>query len=338
MNPMATAELAFTTFRGLTLRAKTFGLPPSTAPPTATRILAIHGWLDNASTFDLLIPRIFPAGAASKEFSVVSLDMAGHGRSDHRSKDADYTIPAYVEDTMAVVEQLGWDRFSLMGHSMGGAIVSVVAAILGERIENLIAIEALGPYIPRTPALSSITQFITTVRAQSLAPSTKRLFPTLEAATQARMNGLHKLTHPAATPLTIRGTHAVTRGRDRGHEWTSDPRLRLPSPIRLSPEDGHHIVKQIRARVLNVWADGESSESEHYMLEKRFGLVAKLLAVELPGGHHLHLEPETVGAVAEVVKKFLDGRGWDTINGAKVLRDTLSKGGSADGAVMEAKL
>ena len=78
-------------------------------------VLATHGWLDNASTFDLLAPRLDGC-------EVVALDLAGHGFSGSRSPDAAYNIWEDVGDLLEVREQLGWARCNLLGHSRGAAI------------------------------------------------------------------------------------------------------------------------------------------------------------------------------------------------------------------------
>ncbi len=63
--------------------------------------LALHGWLDNANTFDLLAP-------ALPELNIVGLDFAGHGRSDHRPPGVHYPSLLDVPDVLAVADSLGW--------------------------------------------------------------------------------------------------------------------------------------------------------------------------------------------------------------------------------------
>jgi len=82
---------------GLVVAAKAWG--PATGPP----VLALHGWLDNANTFDRLGPPLAAAG-----LRVICIDFPGHGKSAHRSPDAVYAFTDYVYYVWALAKQLKW--------------------------------------------------------------------------------------------------------------------------------------------------------------------------------------------------------------------------------------
>ncbi|KAI8854865.1 Alpha/Beta hydrolase protein [Chytridium lagenaria] len=288
------SSLTFHTFRGLKLTARTWGNESS-----PRKVLALHGWLDNANTWDNLLPRLYENDPS--RMYVVAIDFAGHGFSEHRAPQADYTHHANVEDAVSVIDALDWPSFTLLGHSMGASVASTIASILPEKIDTLIAIESLGTWIMPETAPETLSRFIR--RHQSLKPSEKRIFPTLQEAITARANGIHKLSFASSETLIHRGVQR----RGRGFEWSSDPRLRLPSPYRYTAESGIEFVQNIKARTLTIWAQ-DKSESAYYALEKRLPLVEKIVAVSLPGDHHLHLEEETVDNVAHVILWFLGYR------------------------------
>ncbi len=50
-----------------------------------------------------------------------------------------------VPDVLAAADALGWERFSLLGHSLGAAVASFTAAAAKSRIEQMLLIEGLGP-------------------------------------------------------------------------------------------------------------------------------------------------------------------------------------------------
>ncbi|CAN0038494.1 unnamed protein product, partial [Discosporangium mesarthrocarpum] len=110
-------------------------------PPSAKRkVLGLHGYLDNTGSFDRLGPAMAKAG-----IQLVAMDFPGHGRSDHMGKDAWYAMLDYPEYVLQTASSLGWDRFSLVGHSMGAAVASLVASSFPERVERCVFIDTLGP-------------------------------------------------------------------------------------------------------------------------------------------------------------------------------------------------
>ena len=91
---------------GLTLAAEIWGSPGERP------IIASHGWLDNAGSFSLLAP-LLPG------YEIVALDLAGHGLSGSRSPDSAYNLWQDVGDLLDVADAMGWQRFTLLGHSRG---------------------------------------------------------------------------------------------------------------------------------------------------------------------------------------------------------------------------
>ncbi len=82
-------------------------------------LVLVHGIAESRRAFDAVVPAL----AASHQ--VLRLDLRGHGES---SDGPAYGADALVGDVAAVVEQLGLDAPRLVGHSLGGAIVSLLAA------------------------------------------------------------------------------------------------------------------------------------------------------------------------------------------------------------------
>ncbi|XP_036787278.1 serine hydrolase-like protein 2 isoform X4 [Manis pentadactyla] len=76
-------------------------------------VLCLHGWLDNANSFDRLIPLL------PKDFQYVAMDFGGHGLSSHYSPGFPYYQQNFVSEIRRVTAALKWNRFSLMGHSFG---------------------------------------------------------------------------------------------------------------------------------------------------------------------------------------------------------------------------
>ena len=118
--------------RHLTLAAKVWGEPSD--PP----MLALHGWLDNAGTFDRLAPLL-------QGHYLVALDLAGHGRSAHRPPASWYPYADFLDEIGQVIDWFGWSSVDLLGHSLGAALASTFAAIRPDKVRRLLLIEGLGP-------------------------------------------------------------------------------------------------------------------------------------------------------------------------------------------------
>lgn len=261
-----------------TLAAKAWG--DRDRPP----LLALHGWLDNAGSFDGLAPLL------ATDNYVVAIDLRGHGHSSHRPADSWYHYVDYFDDLRGVLDHFGWSRARILGHSLGGTLASLFAALYPERVDSLLLIEALGPLtLPPERALDQLRRALDQ-RAGFSERKPLRIFPTIDAAIAVRMMA-SEFSEKAARAIVERGTLAV----DGGFVWSSDPRLTLASPQRYTEEQLLAMLKGLRAPTLLVLADPATSYLPSAMMEARAAEVSDIDIVRSPGGHHLHLdEPERV--------------------------------------------
>ncbi len=70
---------------------------------------------------------------------VVTIDLRGRGLSD--TPTTGYTLDDYVVDTLAVIDALGLDRPTLIGHSLGARIAAAFAAAHPDVVGHVIAID-----------------------------------------------------------------------------------------------------------------------------------------------------------------------------------------------------
>jgi len=270
---------------GVTLAAQVFG------KAGGVPVLATHGWLDNASTFDLLAPRLDGC-------EVVSLDLAGHGLSGSRSPDAAYNIWEDAGDLLEVREQLGWARCNLLGHSRGAAIAMLFAGAFPEYVDKLVLIEG-GVPILGLPAEAPATLARSFRDRAALRSRSGRVFTDRATAIDERAQGFTKLTTAAAEILARRSLREVPGG----FQWHADQRLKGSAEVRLTREHVHAFIGAITAPVLMVLAE-TSPFGDTDLYKEMIAAFANIEVVRLPGGHHLHLE----GAEAEIaarVRRFL---------------------------------
>ncbi|WP_049722001.1 alpha/beta fold hydrolase [Gilvimarinus polysaccharolyticus] len=270
---------------GLNYKAEQWG------DETGRPVLALHGWLDNCASFTRLAAQL-------KGLNIIALDMAGHGQSDHRPGSAPYNIWDDVADVLAIADALGWQRFSLLGHSRGAIISALLAGAFPERIEKMVLIEGLFPEpVSSEDAPKQLAESIR--KNRELADKPLRVFADLDAAVKARTRGMFPLSETAARALTERGTTPVAGG----YSWSTDQRLLAPSSFKLTRGQIHAFISAITspARVLL----GDAGMPKIFPGFKEAALeYPQLEVISLAGGHHLHME-EQAETVASYINDFL---------------------------------
>jgi esterase len=100
------------------------------------KVMVMGGWFGHSGDWLDTVNALDPAA-----FTFVLFDYRGYGRS--RGLEGEYTFEESARDALAVADQLGWDRFSLIGHSMGGVAIQRVMLAAPDRIERMLAISAV---------------------------------------------------------------------------------------------------------------------------------------------------------------------------------------------------
>lgn len=294
----------------LRLAARAWG--PRDGVPT----LALHGWLDNAASFDGLAPRL-------PGLRLVCLDLPGHGLSEHLGPGQTYAFIDTVAHVHAATVALGWNRFCLLGHSLGAALAAMLAGAMPGRVQRLALLEGLGPVTedPKHAAERLARALEEEVRKHGRAAP---VYVSREDVVRRLEASMSRLTRGAAQTLAARGLREV----EGGVTWRSDPRLRLPSRLRLTEEQVLTFLRAITCPTLLVrgsegfpfapkptsarvaalrgdaaQASSEAGSSPEPSSELTPELTPRLTMVELPGGHHLHLD--TPEPVAAAIREFL---------------------------------
>jgi pimeloyl-ACP methyl ester carboxylesterase len=257
-------------------------------PADGVPVIALHGWLDNANSFARLAPKL-------RGLRILALDLAGHGHSEHRPAGAGYALWDYAHDVLRAAEQMGWERFALIGHSLGAIISVVLAGSLPERVTRLALIDGVIP--PTSGPQDAAERMGMALQAQlRLDSKRKAVHPTLDQAIQARMKGLVAVSCEAAELLAQRGLMPVPGG----YSWRSDSRLTLPSPTRLSEAQALSFVQRVACpATLVVAADGMLARHNELLEQLPFARTV------LPGGHHLHVNDDNGATlVADCFNRF----------------------------------
>lgn len=255
------------------------------------KVIALHGWLDNAASFVPL------AAHLPDSLDFFALDLPGHGRSAHLGPGAEYTSAVAINAVLDAADALGWGRFALLGHSMGAGIASLAAVASPERVARLVAIEALGA-LSETVERTAARMREAIAAARALPGKNLRVFTNLDAPVRARMQA-NLLSEAAARLLVERGV----RETEGGFVWSTDPRLTLPTLTRLGEAQIDDVVDHIACPTRVVYADPPQGYFPEPLRSRRAARLGDGGLFVIPGTHHLHMEEPAV--VAAVVGDFL---------------------------------
>jgi pimeloyl-ACP methyl ester carboxylesterase len=253
---------------GISLRVVESGLP------NGSPILLVPGWGSCVYSYSDTIPALADAG-----YRVLAIDLPGLGLSDKPESASAYTAPAMTRAVSDAATSLGLDRFTFVGHSMGGAI-GLRLVLEGEhRIEKLVLLNSVG--LGRAPLMGPV-RLLSPRLVDPLLPAmarrlTFRLILALAFGTSGRptRRDVDQYWAPSQFPAMLRACRllahnfdfdplpddalrrigvpvlAVGAGRDRLVLGCSDRARLIPGARVLTLDDGGHLAFQERASTVN---------------------------------------------------------------------------------------
>ncbi|MDQ3897320.1 MAG: alpha/beta hydrolase [Actinomycetota bacterium] len=152
-------------------------------------VLLVHGFTaDKGEVAEVIGP------LAGRGWHAVAPDLRGHGRSEHPTAAEAYSFEILAADVVALADALGWDRFALVGHSLGGAVAQLVALERPERLTGLVLASTfhgpvqgitmelveLGRWIVREAGMAGLADALAARRAEN--PASVAAFERLQEA------------------------------------------------------------------------------------------------------------------------------------------------------------
>jgi pimeloyl-ACP methyl ester carboxylesterase len=203
----------------------------------STRLLCIHGWLDNRASFLPMMPYM-------QGVECVAVDLAGHGQSTHRGRNSLYHYIDNVRDIKLIMDALQWEQCHLVGHSMGGSISLMAANAIPERIFSVTMIDSLHPLARKPedgPAMlrRALQQF------SRWNPARQKTFSTFDEAVSARLAASpHSQTRASARLIM---EYATRTGRTRHPGYRAKPAGYKPDTL-LIPKYQSRIPRRRASR------------------------------------------------------------------------------------------
>ena len=283
----------FITVRGLQYHIRQWG------NEGAPKLFMVHGWMDVSASFQFMVDCL------QRDWHVIAPDWRGFGLTDNSGSDC-YWFPDYVGDLDAILQHYSpHEPVDLLGHSMGGNVVTIYAGVRAARIKKLINLEGFGlPMTRPDQAPGRYTKWLDELRVQ---PSL-RGYPR-----QAAVAGRLQKNNPRLTDERAEFLSGHWAGQNAAGTWEvlGDPAHKLTSPILYHVDEALACWQSITAPVLWVEADDTDvwrwmgpKEKARVEVDRRIGFIPDVTTAMIKdAGHMLHHDQPQ--ALAQLIEDFL---------------------------------
>jgi pimeloyl-ACP methyl ester carboxylesterase len=234
------------------------GLPYRRAGSGPALVL-VHGYLGGSAQWAAEMT------AWSARFDVIAVDLAGYGQA--AALKAPHSMEAHAAAVLATLDQIGIERFHLLGHSMGGMVVQNMVHLAPQRVEKLV-LYGTGP-LGLIPG-----------RFETMARSRERLAEDGLVATARRISALWLLERdqsPAYEALAELACSASAQAAEAGL-WA------------MEKWDGRAWLGAVRQPTLIVWGEHDRSYAWPQVEALWRGILGASLGVLPASCHAAHLE------------------------------------------------
>lgn len=290
---MTPSRSEFLTIRGLRTHVRHWGREG------APKLFMAHGWMDMSASFQFVVD------ALEGDWHVIAHDWRGFGLTERSGNDT-YWFPDYFADLDAILDHYApGEAVNLLGHSMGGNIVSVYAGVRPERIARLINLEGFGlPATRPEQAPGRYAKWLDEVKA----PPVMRGYASLEDVAVRLQKTNPRLPADRAAFLA---QHWAARNAQGEWDILGDPAHKMPGPLLYQVDEVLACWRRITAPVL--WVEAEHTDMWRWMgpkeearqeVDRRLAQLAKVTPRMMPdAGHMLHHDQPEI--LARMIEAFL---------------------------------
>ncbi len=287
---MTPSRSEFLAIRGLRLHVRHWGREG------APKLFMAHGWMDMSASFQFVVD------ALRGDWHVIAPDWRGFGLSARAGTDT-YWFPDYFADLERILDHYSPEApVNLLGHSMGGNIVSVYAGVRPQRIARLVNLEGFGlPATRPEQAPGRYAKWLDELRT----PPSMRGYASLDEVAARLQKTNPRL--PDARAAFLAG-HWAARNADGLWEILGDPVHKMASPLLYQADEVLACWRRITAPVL--WVEAEHTDMWRWMgpkeqargeVDRRLAQIADVTPRMMPDAGHMlhHDQPELLAHMIE---------------------------------------
>ena len=118
---------------------------------SGTPVILLHGFPDTGDLWRNQVPALVKNG-----FRTIVPDMRGRGISSKPPNVADYRLSTIVRDVTGILDALRIERAHVVGHDWSAGVAWLLAALVPERVDRLVAISVGAPGTGAKPSLEEL--------------------------------------------------------------------------------------------------------------------------------------------------------------------------------------
>jgi haloacetate dehalogenase len=214
-------------------------------------MLLLHGFPETHVMWRSVAPML------AADYTVICADLRGYGGSGTPTSTPDhapYAKTAMAADMVALMDGLGFDRFSIVGHDRGGRVAYRLALDYGERVDRLAVLDVIptGEALDRADARLALGYWPWSLLAQPEPLPERLLAAAPEAFVDAALAGWGS--DPESFPGDVRRLYVeALRDSATGHAICEEYRAAATLDLAADQRD-RAAGRQIQAPTLVLWA------------------------------------------------------------------------------------
>jgi haloacetate dehalogenase len=214
-------------------------------------LLLLHGFPETHVMWRSVAPML------AADYTVICADLRGYGGSGTPTSTPDhapYAKTAMAADMVALMDGLGFDRFSIVGHDRGGRVAYRLALDYGERVDRLAVLDVIptGEALDRADARLALGYWPWSLLAQPEPLPERLLAAAPEAFVDAALAGWGS--DPESFPGDVRRLYVeALRDSATGHAICEEYRAAATLDLAADQRD-RAAGRQIQAPTLVLWA------------------------------------------------------------------------------------
>jgi pimeloyl-ACP methyl ester carboxylesterase len=292
------SRTGFIRLRQLNYHVREWGTPR----PGQLPLFMVHGWMDVSASFQFVVD------AMQQDRHIIAPDWRGFGLTDVGAVD-NFWYPDYLADLDALIDHFQPEgHIDLLGHSMGGTVVSMYAGVRPERIRKLINLEGFGLATTKpSQAPGRYAKWLNQIKSLREGGFSLRSYPDTEAVAQRLIRTNPRLSPDKAQWLA---QHWAKENADGMWEILGHAAHKVINPYLFRVEEMLALYRNISAPVLNVeasqndlekWWEGKYTLDEFH---ERLQAIADLRSVTIEdAGHMMHHDQPQI--LAQHIEAFL---------------------------------